>query len=398
MPPRRRTVLALLLVAACAQRTAIGQSSLWFNSVHLAAALEPQVSGLERGGWPAPLSDKGAALLDELARRGLSPAELFEQPVLMASVVLAGINQRVPVVPTEEYFYFEILFGDEWIAGNLRTTDAASGVLHCGYYMRSNPRASRYAAITAADGLCVSEFPAYLGREVCVIDEKTGTRTVFEIRDPERLPFQDAVPRRAAESLVSPIIDESGSAFVLLFNNTTCEFYYALAAPAPNDSLMPLEQPGAWLGAVSGFVYVEDGLGRLLLAGVSAERISMNTFYDGPFDQVPPRLPIRERIRWAYPGIEDRRRDSLDPHGGWLGLAGARVAIAPYIEYEAGDVTRCVLQAVRSEAARDPSVAMAASASAADATIRRFADVVREHAHEWPQSHNLRASASRVPN
>jgi hypothetical protein len=207
------------------------------------------------------------------------------------------------------------------------------------------------------------------------------------------------------EEFVSPIIDESGSAFLLVFNHATCEFYYILVEPPPDDNLHSTDLPGTWRGEASGFAYIEDALGRRVLAGVRGHDVSMNTFFDGPFDQLPPRLNVRDLIRWAYPGIEERRGLTLDEHGGWVGMEGTRVAISPYAEYGEWDLNRHLLDAMRLEDARnsrrdvsgDLEIGGVFGASGGVGySIGRFSDVVREHARSWPQSHSLWDSASMV--
>lgn len=396
MPGSRSVWLtvAFLAWAGTVAGKAAAQSVLWFNSLHLVDVVPPDIHGHAGRVWPASLSTRGARVLDELARRGLTVESLFEQPALVASVVLAGIEDRVPVIPTEEYFYFEILYDGVWIAGNLRTTEASQGVLHCGYYMRHDPRRSRYAPLSAADGVCVSERASSGGREVYIVDEKSGASATFEVLDAAGLPFRDAMPLRAGESVVSPVIDESGTAFLLLYDLVTCTFAYVHAASPADDPLVPLDEPGGWQGRASGFVYAEDSWGRLVLAGVRRDEIAMNTFYDGPFDQVPPRLALRDLLRWAYPGIEARRADTLDPHGNWLGQAGSRVAIVPYLDYDIGDEARSVAWARREEARRHASSEVAVAPTAPDdAWLRRFAGVVRAHARDWAPTHSLRTSA-----
>ncbi|GJQ28859.1 MAG: hypothetical protein HBSAPP03_07430 [Phycisphaerae bacterium] len=369
---------------------------LWFNSAHLAGMLDASITGHDPSVATSPLSERGRDVLAALSRRGLRTGELFENPSLVASVVLSGMPASVAVVPTEQYFYFEMLYQGEWIAGNLRVTDADRGILHCGYYLRAQPNLSRYAALSAADGLCVSTVRTPVRQDVEVLDEKTGARTTFVVADAATLPFAASTPTLADEQLVSPIIDESGTAFNLIFNHQACEFYYVLVAASPDDPPYPIDDGASWRGARSGFIYVPDHAGRLILAGVHVGEVAMNTFYDGPFDQVPPRLSLRELIRWAYPGIEDRRSDSLDAYGTWTKHASARVAIAPYMEYtddEAAVVRRAKWLDAARHAARERATPPVA---ASRATRDEVSETIRAHAHEWPQSHDLRQSAATV--
>lgn len=372
--------------------------AMWLNSHHLAGLLAEDVTGLE-GCFRQlpPLSDRGARVLDALVARGLTPAEFFDDPSLVASTVLAGLPRVTCVVPTEQYFYFEILFRGEWIAGNLRTTGAEQGQLHCGYYYRDRPHESRYALLGSSDGLCIDAQPLHGRCEVHVHDEKTGADVTFIVPDAATLPFASAVALLPSEQIVSPIIDESGTALLLLFDRQSCKFCYVLAAAPPDDAIIPFDHPGVWKGERSKFLYVADDVGRSVLAGVSRDEVSMNTFYDGPFDQVPPTLPLRPLIRWAYPGIEARREDSLDEHGNWVIQASSRVAIAPYTEYSEGEEERAIIVAhwLMPRAATPEPLAPRPPLDAG-ALLQEYADILRNHATDWPQGHDLMRSSQQT--
>ena len=57
----------------------------------------------------------------------------------------------------------------------------------------------------------------------------------------------------------------------------------------------------------------------------------MNSYYDGPFDQVPPRLSLRDKLLRAYPYTKER--GGIDNHGNFIAIADTRVAISPYTTY-----------------------------------------------------------------
>lgn len=59
-----------------------------------------------------------------------------------------------------------------------------------------------------------------------------------------------------------------------------------------------------------------------------------NNWYDGPFDQVPPRLHIRDLLEEAYPYV--KQAGGIDEHGNFIERHGQRVAISPYIAYRSG--------------------------------------------------------------
>jgi hypothetical protein len=85
------------------------------------------------------------------------------------------------------------------------------------------------------------------------------------------------------------------------------------------------------VGQSSRFVFLEEN-GRDILVGVHKANIESNNYYDGPFDQVPPRLELQEMLEAAYPYVKER--GGIDRHGNFKSLTGNRVAISPYLQYE----------------------------------------------------------------
>lgn len=376
--------------------------TIWFNSPHLAAVLGHERIGLDawtEGLDPSPA--QGRRLLRELHGRGLTGRKLFADPRLIAGVVLASLPARTVVVPTEEYFYFEMYFDGAWIAGNLRFSDAEDGVLHCGFYLRADTSVAGYAALTSIDDLDVCADASSGHRVATIEDRRTGARVAFDLVNPATLQFVSSLPRRGEERLVSPIIDESGTCFALLYNDATREFYYILAGLPADDRLADAASGTLQLAERSRFAFARDALGRPVLAGVREDEIRVNSFYDGPFDQVPPHLPLRELIREAYPGIEAHAHDALDPHGNWSASRGTRVAISPYLDYREGELDKVWRYAAYREAWRDRAcdespVVGPDQRSAGDA-VSRWAGDVRVHAAHWDQSHALWNSTREAP-
>lgn len=373
-----------------ASGTSEPRNFVWLNSHALAGALAQKITGLgPEFSRLEPLSAKGGEVLDGLEAAGLPWEELFESPALVASVILAGVPSRTCVVPTEHYFYFEVQYAGVSIVGNVRFSDAETGVLHCGYALRGRPDIARYRALTSADGLCISTVPILRGFQTDVLDEKTGVIVSFLVPDAEMLPFANELPLLDTEQLVSPVIDESGNAFNLLYRRDTCTFLFVLVSSPPSDVLVEHPAEQVWTGSESGFVYVLDDLGRLQLVGIRFEDVQNNSYFDGPFDQVPPRLPIAALIRQAYPGIERFRDDELDDFGNWKSETGLRVAIAPYREYTGGDWAS-VLHAYRPT---DPAGLIPYHPEIIDSSdLDWLGHDLRKKALHWPQGHRLSRS------
>jgi hypothetical protein len=137
------------------------------------------------------------------------------------------------------------------------------------------------------------------------------------------------------EEFVTGVLDESGVPLSLLFNDLTGGFYYILNEEiGATERLIPVEgDENCLIGERTRFVYLrEPEFGRTLLVGVDAANIQANNYFDGPFDQVPPRLQIKEKLERAYPYT--LLRGGIDDHGNFRELEHQRVAISPYQTYQ----------------------------------------------------------------
>lgn len=100
---------------------------------------------------------------------------------------------------------------------------------------------------------------------------------------------------------------------------------------------MPVEGTGGryLLDRRTDFVFYADARARrTLLVGVSSHNVYENNYFDGPFDQVPPRLPLKEKLEAACPYL---KVDPIDAHGNFTRKEGQRVAISPYLDYSSLD-------------------------------------------------------------
>ena len=61
------------------------------------------------------------------------------------------------------------------------------------------------------------------------------------------------------------------------------------------------------------------------------DNVRKNNYFDGPFDQVPPNLSIKNILEEIYPYVKDR--GGIDDHGNFKALHHSRVAISPYVKY-----------------------------------------------------------------
>lgn len=254
----------------------------------------------------------------------------FDDPSSVLRLVLSRCPGVAVVYPTETYYYYRFELAGRRIAGNVRLLDAAEGKLHIGYFDRDDRTRVRSATFTSAEGVAINT------RAENEFDVAVGGRTVTFVLPRRALVRPAGLELLESEEFVSGILDESAVALCLLFNNTTKCFYYVLNPEIPTaDELGPVEGAGErWsIGARSKFVFYRDQrYDRRLLVGVSSENVALNSPFDGPFDQVPPRLPLREKLEAAYPYV--KYRGGIDEHGNFIELKDQRVAISPYQTYD----------------------------------------------------------------
>ncbi len=257
----------------------------------------------------------------------------FDRPDTVLDHVLRSAPPLSIVYPTERYFYFRTRVEGRTVSGNLRFTDVEHGRLHLGYFLegRSGPNRAhtRAAAFGPNDDTLVRSWGPL------VLVARRGVVRLF-LLERRALAGIHRSELRGSEHLVSGVLDESGFALSLLYDETLQNFFYVLNPRLPLPERLLARRVGdtdLLVGAESGFVFVhEPESARHLLVGVEARHVRRNSFFDGPFDQVPPDLEIRDLLEAAYPYVTLGR--GLDPHGVFLDRASQRVAISPYQRYD----------------------------------------------------------------
>lgn len=252
-------------------------------------------------------------------------------PRSVLAFVLTHCPMRDVVRPTERYYYFRFRHGTDDISGNIRFVEAENGGFSIGYFNIEDTRNFKYEEFNnGVNGVGV-RFDA---KSQIVSIDLDDLHREFRL-DREAL---DSVPPELldGEQFVSGVRDESGYFLHLIYNEPQKCFYFQLNNTKPIPENWSSSDAGShrvWFGSKSGFCFFHDKiLDRYVLVGVSAAEIRRNSWFDGPFDQVPPRLPIYDMLMNAYPYVV--HQGGIDAHGNFVKLKGQRVAICPYIEYE----------------------------------------------------------------
>lgn len=269
---------------------------------------------------------------------------IFNPPKLLAAHVDFGnpdsvftyLFERFPsyaiVYPTETYYYYNFSIpgatSTKLISGNMRFTNIHENILHMGYFDKKEPHGDfGFKSFSESDGVTVKAISpsrykvSYKNKDI-----------VFKLNDIFTKPPKH-LKTLPEEEFVAHIQDEAGVRLFLYFNNRTKSFYYILDEENGVPEKLTRFGDNYLRGERTSYVFYEDGdFERKILVGVLSENIFSNNFFDGPFDQVPPRLQIRDKLLAAYPytGYDG----GIDEHGNFLGFQkGSRVAISPYYDY-----------------------------------------------------------------
>jgi hypothetical protein len=258
-----------------------------------------------------------------------------EDPKAVFAYVLNSLPERVKIYPTENYYYFRFVHNGSQFAGNIRL-DADTrdhGKVHIAY------------SIDFAEWK--DEDPAYhllLGQQDGVKVEKLdrlayrvtyGPKSVvFELND-----LSKVVPPPGAigpdEKYIGPVFDDSAVRFFLVFNQKLKFFLYILdeTIPPTDTYNRALATDRILIGKRTGFAFYRDHrLDRKILVGVFEGNARVNSYFDGPFDQLPDNFIEGETLRDAILEMEPSLRGKIDRFGSSPDGA-TRFMIGPYLHY-----------------------------------------------------------------
>ena len=254
--------------------------------------------------------------------------------------VFSNLDDQVVIYPTENYYYFtfpahgKIIFGSIALPAYHRD----QGTLFFGYYEKMEkftepkfPILGHEANYDAMDGVFVKKIDDF---NYSVTFE--GRTVIFKLND-----VGLAKPRTALlrddEIFVGPSFDESGLKFIIIFNNATKHLFWIL----DEDNFVPdsfLEyKENILIGNRTEFAFYYDEVNtRKILVGAKASNILQNSWYDGPFDQMPDnyvytgKVEIKKYLEAVYPDLK------LDKYGRTLDT-GLKVTVPSYLFYSNKD-------------------------------------------------------------
>ncbi len=259
----------------------------------------------------------------------------IDDPIAVFAFVLGALPAQVRVYPTENYCYFSFVLNGTRYLGNIRLAAAErdSGKLRFEYYQETSARAGQgkafHAILDSSHGVTV-ERTAPLTYRVTL----AAKSVIFALEDLSGVqPPANAVGPH--EKFLGPIIDESGMRFYLVYNSRLKLFHYVLDEnSAGPDELVESERTERLLvGRRTGFAFYRDRrLDRRILIGVREGDSRLNTYFDGPFDQLPENFIKGESLRGAIIDSDPAVSSEIDRFGNFVDGSG-RYLIHPYILY-----------------------------------------------------------------
>lgn len=271
----------------------------------------------------------------------------LSDPMDVLAFVLATAGDEITVYPSEGYFYFEFQNGPEQVRGNIRfdSDDAPVGKLNFGYHVPTTygqDTVDHFSVLGRAEGVGLEPVSPFEYR--LVFRDRTTRVKIYDAHEELAGPK----PLGPDESYVGPVFDESGIRFHLLFDDKENAFFFVLneEMPAADTYSVHPASNRIEVGNRTGYIFYNDSAqNRRILVGVSYPNIRSNSYFDGPFDQLPDRFVTGERMRdlmeRAYPHL----RGHIGPRGVYLDSEYMRAMVAPYRRYEmlseAGILTDC---------------------------------------------------------
>jgi len=294
----------------------------------LAAALLPLAVGAQTA---QPQLWTHESYIEEITR---TDSLDVNDPLKVFAFVLNSLPGGVHVYPTENYYYFRFLHNGTPYSGNIRIeVSDKEPTLHFAYYPTETPwhpeENAKEIVLGAAQGVTLEKKDRFLYRVAY-----QSKSVLFALNDLSKVK-PPAGALGADERFIGPIFDDSGVRFFLIFNSRLKLFLYVLDETVkPTEELFPLK-PGSriLLGKRTGFAYYRDHkLDRKILIGVFENNLLLNTYFDGPFDQLPDNFIEGDTLRDAILLVSPQLAGKIDRYGRALDR-NIRYAIKPYLAY-----------------------------------------------------------------
>ena len=296
------------------------------------------ILGLLAGSAAAQTPEPSALFTNERYVEEVRRAAGFDikDPMAVFAFVFGALPERVTVYPTENYYYFRFVHAGVPFAGNIRLDPQHrdSGKLEFGYYEdHADWRRDGFeeaVTLDASRDVKLDRLDALVYR-VTYRDKSVvfTLNDVSKVKPPAGLIAPD-------ETFIGAIFDESAMQFFLVFNPKLRIFHYILDETSRiPDELAPAERSDRILiGKRTGFAFYRDHrFDRKIMIGAFDSNSQNNTYFDGPFDQLPENFIEGDMLRNAIIASDPSVRGEIDRLGHFRDGSG-RYAIHPYMLYK----------------------------------------------------------------
>jgi hypothetical protein len=262
-----------------------------------------------------------------------------KDPMAVFDFVFSSLPDRVKVYPTENYYYFTFIHDGEPYDGNFRldASNRDQGKLIFAY----SEDLEEWREETPVQHLVLDESQGVKLEKVANLVYRAaykGKSVVFELND-----LSDVRPPAAAlapdEEFIGPTFDESGIRFFLVFDKRLKIFHFVLDETVKvADQLEPAHQSDRIvIGKRTGFAFYRDHLrDRKIMIGAFEGNMVTNSYFDGPFDQLPDNFLQGDMLKDAIIAAAPDMKGKIDRFGAW-GDGSERYAIDPYVPFRAVD-------------------------------------------------------------
>lgn len=249
--------------------------------------------------------------------------------------IFSTLGDKVTVYPTENYYYFKFMHEGVAYAGNFRLdiADRDQGIIHFAYFSENNPfteqALSEHRAYNAEFGVTVEKKD-----ELAYAVTRNGRTVMFQLNDLRGVaPAESQIGE--GEVYLGPVFDESGVQMFLLWNPDLKMFLYILdETVASEQHFQSSASSQIKIGYRSSFAYYADRyIDRWILVGVRTAETMLNTYFDGPFDQLPDNFVQGNALGEALVALSPEVEGQIDRFGNSKDLMG-RMLVDPYVLYE----------------------------------------------------------------
>ena len=258
----------------------------------------------------------------------------IDDPMAVFAFVFANLPDRVTVYPTENYYYFTFIHHGVPYDGNIRldASNRDQGKVNFAYtedlerWRGDIP--DHYRLLDGAAGVQLEKLDPLTYRMTF-----RGKSVVFALNDLSgvRPPASALAP---GETFIGPVFDESGIRFFLVYHSAIKAFLFILDETATvADGFEPTRRTDRIvIGKRTGFAFYRDQLRhRKILIGAYEGNVQTNSYFDGPFDQLPDNFIEADALRDALIDMDPTLKGHIDRFGHLPG--GERVDVGAYLSY-----------------------------------------------------------------